>query len=159
MQIRLIPRRIGDHWHSLKWSHCLEAWRKALIIITGCGVMTSSGLAITYYSRLLDSFGVGCFIYIVQPTMKHISYSFHMGRHGGGGGGRHLMLPLEYVSALLMTHAEPCIKCRPWQLKGLVGSSGPAVHSHMKEVKWCSTAGKDEVEGNLSAVRRSMWAK
>lgn len=109
MQIKLIPRRIGDLTGSV-WNEATASrpdGRWGVIIITSWRVMTSSatvatmtaGLTITCHSCLLELLQL-C-LHWHCPTHHEAHLLFHMGRQKRGGG--HLMLPLEHVSVSLMT--------------------------------------------------------
>lgn len=163
MQMELIAHRIGDFTGAV-WSGATaprpDGGERAVIIRSGCGVILSSaspttaGLTITVPFMSSRVARVGSFIDIARPTMKRISYSFHMGwQRRDGGGGRLLLPPRTCVGFFndTLTRVEPCINARSdsWWL---VGSSGLNVRPHMKEV----TLGEETLDcGKRSEQTRS----
>lgn len=95
MQIKLIPYSIGNLTGTV-WNEATASrpdGRRGAIIIAGCGTMNLllpqlQRQRAWHYLPLMSSWivPVASFIDIAQPTMKHISYSFHMGRQQRGGG-------------------------------------------------------------------------
>lgn len=95
------------HWHCLK---CFKVWWEMRSDhynwLQGNDVFCHYGSSDSrpdHYLPFTSSWiiCVGSFIDIAHPTMKHISYSFHMDRQQRRRG--HLMLPPEHVLASLMT--------------------------------------------------------